>query len=286
MCIIIVNKSGTLKRDILTESALNNPDGSGLMYSDGMKLHIFKSMQPEETINKYYELRGRGNTLPIVLHFRITTDGLSNIDNCHPYTISTNVGLAHNGIITEYSGWMGAKSDTALFIEHILRAFSDKVLISEEMNNLLSMAVRKWNKFAIMNNHGVISIVNSEFGIWDKQRLNWFSNDTYKVPKFYYELPKRRKYDKGAYNKGNNTAVIANGKHSNAFEICPWCTKHYLCTDDELLNGVCEECSKPFPTETDEPEEYCAQCGMLLITKNEKRNLLCNYCYSYYYDKV
>jgi predicted glutamine amidotransferase len=183
MCIIIVNKYGTLDKETMQRCATANPDGAGIMYSDGNNLIILKSLKGAEIIDKYYELRNeqhhKGN---ICLHFRIATDGLINIDNCHPYTVSKKVALMHNGILSHFSGWKGKDSDTALFIKHTLKgAFSDRQLMSEQMSYLLELSIGFGNKFALMNNSGEVVIINSSKGEWNKDKTTWYSNSTYKA---------------------------------------------------------------------------------------------------------
>ena len=116
MCIIAAKPAGVPAPDQATLRNMwdGNPDGAGFMYVKDGKVRIEKGfMKWQHFIDAWDKL---GKTLdltaaPAVLHFRITTHGGTCPANCHPFPItdnvgalqklkiSTDLGVAHNGII-------------------------------------------------------------------------------------------------------------------------------------------------------------------------------------------
>ena len=85
MCIIICNTAGLIPKETLSICNESNPDGMGLLYSDGNKLFTFKELTDFENFYSYYhKVRTTFPDAVIGLHFRIKTHGAVNIHNCHP----------------------------------------------------------------------------------------------------------------------------------------------------------------------------------------------------------
>ena len=116
MCVIAAKPAGVdmPSDDRLMDMWYANPDGAGFMYADNGVVRIRKGfMEPDKFIAAINELRSEHDltSLPLVMHFRITTHGGTKPENCHPFPISDNVGVlsklesktslgvAHNGII-------------------------------------------------------------------------------------------------------------------------------------------------------------------------------------------
>lgn len=117
----------------------NNPNGAGFMYSDGKNVYIKKGFMTLGEFNAELNKVKAHIEYPFVLHFRITTNGGTSKGLTHPFPLSadvkeltavkatTNVGIAHNGIIpmTDYA--QKGVSDTAEFI----RRYMTKLIRSE-----------------------------------------------------------------------------------------------------------------------------------------------------------
>ena len=132
MCIIAVKKIGVdlPKEEVFRNCFLNNPDGAGFMYNSHGKVVIRKGFMRysdfkyalENELKKIKDVKNTG----MVFHFRITTQGGTRQENCHPFPISnvendlretnirTPLGIAHNGIIDLTSGYNYGKYDAAL----------------------------------------------------------------------------------------------------------------------------------------------------------------------------
>lgn len=116
MCIIACKPASVSMpdRDTITNMWYSNPNGAGIMYNQGGRVQIEKGfmkledfLAAVERIEQVTDLTHCG----VVLHFRITTHGGTKPENTHPFPISSNmsalkklrfttdVGVAHNGII-------------------------------------------------------------------------------------------------------------------------------------------------------------------------------------------
>lgn len=110
----------------------NNPNGAGFMYSDGKNVYIKKGLMTLGEFNAELNKVRAHIEYPFVLHFRITTNGGTTKGLTHPFPLSTdikeltatkcttNIGIAHNGIIpmTDYA--TKGVSDTAEFIRRYM----------------------------------------------------------------------------------------------------------------------------------------------------------------------
>jgi len=116
MCIIAAKPANTKMptQDTLENMWYGNPDGAGIMYVKDGKVRIEKGLMTFKAFNeKLDEIRKQVDltTVPVVMHFRITTHGGTCPANTHPFpvtdsvkllqrtSLATSVGVAHNGII-------------------------------------------------------------------------------------------------------------------------------------------------------------------------------------------
>lgn len=140
MCIIVCkNKSAPLpKLQYLKNCFDNNPDGMGFMYTDKGKVIIDKGyMTQENFLHRYFELCDKYDDFKnksLVMHFRIGTSSANSPQNTHPYPITrkaklyhklyveTDIGIAHNGIIHDYTpkNRNDSMNDTQYFIRDYL----------------------------------------------------------------------------------------------------------------------------------------------------------------------
>ena len=116
MCIIAAKAANIPmpSRETIRTMWNGNRDGAGFMYVEKGKVRIEKGFMAYESFEKALdklEVRLDLTRTPVVMHFRITTHGGTKPENCHPFpitdsigalkklTCSTDLGVAHNGII-------------------------------------------------------------------------------------------------------------------------------------------------------------------------------------------
>jgi predicted glutamine amidotransferase len=227
MCIAILNNGNVISEEHFKNSLKANPDGFGMAYIEKGKIKVFRSLS-----DNFKSLYGRylkvynSNEYPIMLHFRISTSGGVNLENCHPFYISKNVVFCHNGIINNW----GTKtmSDTRHFNRDILSNFSDKDLIHNKSLTELISGYIDFSKFIILDNNGDFNIINEDLGHWDNDN-NWFSNKSYLTS---------HKFDKGWYKELNEFDNIDN------FGKCESCLEYKTVNYDSLFKTyICSECS-------------------------------------------
>lgn len=131
MCIIVAKEKGVNmpEMNILKTCFENNPDGAGVMWNENNKVEIRKGFMKWSEFESYINRLASRISLTetgVVMHFRITTHGGTNPKNCHPFPISsrikdvrklrlsTDVGVAHNGII--HIGCISKLSDTQTYV--------------------------------------------------------------------------------------------------------------------------------------------------------------------------
>jgi len=198
MCIIAAKPQGVKppSMDVFEECFKNNAHGAGLMVlrpgADVIELH--KGFMKFEDFKKAYEKANVTEDDQAVFHFRISTSGLIDGGNCHPYIVSTKdkilrrkksrvkgMAFAHNGVISELNGVDKKLNDTQLFAKWYL---SDPVLMnnifdSETLQDLVEGYIGS-SKFAIMQ-PGKTMLLIGKF-IEDEGML--YSNTTYEKPKY------------------------------------------------------------------------------------------------------
>lgn len=154
MCIIVAKPANTpmISDKILENCWESNSDGAGFMYAKDNRVYIQKGFMTLKSFKNALDRLGSVyslDELPIVLHFRISTQGGVNPQNTHPFPITNDVhqltgsktsspigGMAHNGVIPQYS-FYGSKtahaySDTLLFVKE---AVSQMVHTPKDLEN-------------------------------------------------------------------------------------------------------------------------------------------------------
>ena len=206
MCIIIAKtKKGRIPtREELMNSFEYNSDGAGFMYTQGGKVIIDKGyMKLKDFLDRFDELCKEFHNFKnksLVVHCRIGTSSGNTAANTHPYPITnkekelhktlfkTDLGMAHNGIIREYTPtWTTpTTNDTQEFI-------------LKYVYNLY----KNWhdfykNRFIL---EGLEKITNSKLAFLDKNDNLYlvgdfiedddlsFSNSTYKSYRTYNKSP-------------------------------------------------------------------------------------------------
>ena len=176
MCIIAVKNKGIHmpSDDIICNMWYSNPHGAGIMWVENNEVYIKKGfMELNGFLDFIHSFSKERNTvdIPIVMHFRITTHGGTKPENCHPFPITesmneltaleikTNMGIAHNGIISCVNPREGI-SDTMEYIStnlyelyNIYNDFYKSERILGDIYKVIS------SKMAILTSDGRISLI-------------------------------------------------------------------------------------------------------------------------------
>ena len=201
MCIIIAkDKSNRLPTKKELEYCFEyNHDGAGFMYTDNGKVIIDKGyMTKEDFLARFETLCKKYNNFKdkcLVTHCRIGTAGTNSKQNTHPYALTkkinklhrtytkASVGIAHNGIISDYQPH-GDKdiNDTQNFIRtYMVRKFKeDKEFYKRqwERTQIEDITNSKW---AILDKDDNLYLI----GVYTKEDNLAFSNSHYKPYSYY-----------------------------------------------------------------------------------------------------
>lgn len=274
MCVILVKERGIElpTKDILESCWKRNPDGAGFMFNDCDKVVIMKGFMTFEefylrlqTANEFYHLKEKG----LVIHFRIATSGLKDKGNCHPYPISndnldlrksfitTELGIAHNGIIRSYNGKNNILNDTQLFIKNDL--FELNSLDKKYYKNVIfqSMIERliDGSRLVFLNKKGEIIKLGNWFhnGNYYFSNLNHVSKNTLNINKKPILFDNDLKY----FDEENNDFVINDEVvDKDYFDL-------FIDTLDRLENGDSVYSEDYF-------QEYNSFNGKYYLNKKEK----------------
>ena len=213
MCIIVYKPKFEKmpKEEVLKNCFENNSDGAGFMLTYKKQVMIEKGFKTyndfknalDKAVKKY------GEDAPYVLHFRISTQGGTRQDCCHPYPLShdmndlrklrfkTDIGIAHNGIISLTS--MGYKTqvtynDTMLFITDFLSLIIDDKKYYKDNKKLLLIERLVESRLAILDNDGHCELIGSGW-IYEKDDGCYYSNSSYKTQKWIYNTMLDDNYD-------------------------------------------------------------------------------------------
>ena len=183
MCLIIHKPAGVvLDPAVLVNVHAHNQDGFGIMAVDRDKVVVAKTLQGPTTIQKLVD---EFTPLECGLHWRFRTHGDISLDNVHPYKVldrkedGEDLYLMHNGQIDTPYGEKKGQSDTAAFVEDVLRPLLLETYINLAANSafldLLEMAMGGSSKLLLCSSATGFHRINSSLGTMKKDKV-WYSN--------------------------------------------------------------------------------------------------------------
>ena len=175
MCIAIYKLSGTElpSKERLQNCFRENPNGAGFSYSYKGAVYTYKGFfNFDKFYNKLmdcdrkYNLRDQA----VLIHCRISTHGLTNAGNCHPFALSSNehklkstftkskYSVIHNGIckVTSIASKKETLSDTALFVRDYLSKIATYDGWFENENTIALIEKLIDSKMAILRGNGSV----------------------------------------------------------------------------------------------------------------------------------
>ncbi len=191
MCIIALLKEGSdISDDQLENCYSHNLDGCGFAFVKDKQVVVRKMMSFKKFKRAFRKQQSSDSKTPFLLHFRDTSTGVTNRQNCHPFQINKEQAMAHNGTI--YSVPVdpkGNKSDTHIFADTILKTLPKKWDNNQTIVELVTNFIGKnkggmTNKVALLNGDKSYTILNEGKGHW-KDDI-WYSNYDYNTKAYSY----------------------------------------------------------------------------------------------------
>ena len=202
MCLIIYSESGKLPtRADFFEAAECNPDGIGIMSTDGV--HKFIGKRKTRRAWRYLQ-QIASDGAPFGVHFRWATHGRVSRENCHPFPIGdSDAYLMHNGILWTHAMATDDKSDTAVFAAEVAPAilslaYSDRAEYLQKMGREAAS-----NRLLIMRDAGrAFDVVNPY--LWTKDDGILYSND--------YSIGRMAMVQRGPYSGAKSSGKYQQSK--------------------------------------------------------------------------
>lgn len=209
MCIICASPAGIRQPDEATLRRMfyNNSHGAGYMCARDGKVEISKGFMNWEDFIHAVNYEKFDESIPVVYHFRISTQAgvnpamtqpfplTSDITLCREVDLTCGAGIAHNGIIRLTSNWNEKLySDTAHFIAEFMCYLIRNV--DDLKNPKIHDAIERMtdSKWALMDCDGTIATVGHFI---DEDGL-LFSNATYRATDYIDRGGKRvSRYSRG-----------------------------------------------------------------------------------------
>jgi predicted glutamine amidotransferase len=180
MCVIIWKpEHKRISEDTLYNCYATNPDGIGFAVAIDNELKVSKGFLTFESFYKEYKTI---ENFPVLIHFRLATHGSINSEMCHPFVINNNLAMAHNGILKDFAFEKSELSDTAHFIQYVIKPLhmeSPDFHLDRGKEMHLKKLIGSYNKLAFLDAFGRVTLVNVQKGVWIDGC--WFSNDLWKI---------------------------------------------------------------------------------------------------------
>jgi hypothetical protein len=296
MCIIAaIPNHKTISKETLQRCWDNNPHGGGFTYTDGKKVHVMKEMISfKQYWRKFTQKREEFPLSSFICHFRISTHGKINEENCHPFKVNDELSFCHNGVIRN-SPLSEDYSDTVMFNVTILKNLPEDFIYNKATKTLIREYIGGGSKLSFLTWNNELHFINEEAGTWDDGI--WYSNNGYKSFGYFdrggvkvtsidsSELPKNGNskivystYEKKAVQKTLGFASAAfppiyEKKKESKIQNINW---------NERLKGVKTIEADVVGLSTERIYQsyarQCIFCDNYLYTYYEKTNLCCNSC--------
>jgi glutamine amidotransferase len=177
MCLAIY-KASKVRPDwgALEEGFKCNSHGAGFAVAVDGSIQVHKGFFTFAEFARAYEPFADKQAL---VHFRLATHGARDAEMCHPFMVTDEIAMIHNGILPISTDDDQSKSDTWHYVEYILKPLAerDRDFYSDNAIKFLGEAAISGSKFCFLRADGDWAIWNSEDGHWKGE--TWYSNRSY-----------------------------------------------------------------------------------------------------------
>lgn len=192
MCLLIYkNADIIIPEEHLKEAFDNNSHGAGfsvrMINEDGTSyLHRERGFfKYDDFIEAYRPFAAHQG----IVHFRLATAGKKDEANCHPFEVTPDLHMGHNGIISISQSVSKDYSDTWHYVELVVKpihALNPEGFWDTQALHFLMEQSIGGSKLAFLHADGRYLLINESAGHWDDEKNPqiWYSNDTYEVPRY------------------------------------------------------------------------------------------------------
>ena len=120
------------------------------------------------------------------IHFRWATHGSKTVANCHPFMVSRDLAMIHNGIIGIECNVHSDRSDTWHFNELVCKPMheADPAFFGRPCNIYTMEMAHKSSKFVFLHATGEYAIWNERDGDWASDG-HWYSNSDHEYSRHW-----------------------------------------------------------------------------------------------------
>lgn len=235
MCLIIYKPEGAVVPSNYIDNSIEaNSDGAGVMWVQDGRVKVAKQLGTKEQLKEFCRQHVARIAGTYVMHHRMSTDGVDNEDNCHPFKVLSiddgdpiDLYVAHNGIISECKTTRNAeRSDTRVYVEDFLRPIlkaHPSLLASPAFQAHIKGFIGNGSKLTFLDSNGNVTIINDNAGVWkdtavategDTAVKYWLSNQ-YSIAErqattYYSETPWYRSQRAKPQATGTTLPVVVN----------------------------------------------------------------------------
>lgn len=202
MCILIKQPEGhTFTKRQVKDFWDRNSDGFGIMFGNGKELHTLRMVGGFKQVWRNYREHAAGKAC--LLHWRMATHGAATAENAHPFMVTPDIALMHNGCLDMGNPVFKTWTDTQHLVEFFLRPIAEAnpdVIFDPEWGKMLGSLIGSSNRLAFAHADGRMALVNASYGV--TYRGCWYSNTyAWDAPSELVKVTSYRYASTGDYSK-------------------------------------------------------------------------------------
>lgn len=172
----VLPKDASITEEEFDNMWQSNEDGAGFAFiNEKGELETRHSMKLDDIKKEWKELHAlHSKYTPFLLHFRASSQGKVDVDNCHPFLPNPKTAFIHNGTIKSMPIDKDGRSDSRLFSEDWLARLPHNFTKNFVIIRFMEEYVGASNKLAFLNTDGETLIVNKSG--WTEHNNVLFSN--------------------------------------------------------------------------------------------------------------